>query len=447
MEIQQFYDKSLSHASYVILSQSEAAVVDPGRNPQQYYDFASDHNAEIVYVLETHPHADFVSSHLQIHNETNAEILINELADPEYPYQSFNHNDEIAVGAVTIKALHTPGHSPDSNSYLVTDPETSEQVLFTGDFLFIGDVGRPDLREKAGNTRAVRKELAEKMYDSVTTVLPPLADDVVIYPAHGAGSLCGKKLSKKLSDTLGSQRKNNWALQEGISKEDFISTLLRGQPFIPKYFSHCVEVNSRGAANFDENITNKYLSFEDLSEQGDALVIDTRDSDAFRSGSHEKALNIPAGHSDKFETWLGSIVAPDEEFTLIVDSEESAQKIHARIHKIGYEKNIKGYYKADDKLTAKNVLLVESDITNPEEYLILDVRQENEHREEKAFEEAENIPLSVLRESVEKLPTDRPIVAHCAGGYRSAIAASVIAAAYPNLTVQDIGTRIKRRLS
>lgn len=447
MKIQQFYDKNLSHASYAILSEGKIALIDPARDPQQYYDFAKEHNAKIIYVLETHPHADFVSSHLQIHNETDAEILTNAFAGPIYDYKPFNHNDEISLGKLIIRALHTPGHSPDSNSYLTTDLETKEQALFTGDFLFIGDVGRPDLRESVGNIQEARRDLAEAMYTSIATILPTLGDDVIIYPAHGAGSLCGKNLSKELSDTLGNQRKNNWALQKDISKEDFVTTLLNDQPFIPKYFTHCVEVNRNGASDFKKIMKDKNLSYEDVTKEKSSLVIDTRNSESFRSGSYKKALNIPAGDSDKFETWLGSIIAPEEKFILIVESEESGHKIYARIQKIGYEKNIQGYYIADTKLIDINVLPVESDILDHQEYLFLDIRQENEHHENKAFEHAQNMPLSILRESMNSINTDRPVVIHCAGGYRSAIGASIIATAYPDLEVYDMSVRIKKHLN
>lgn len=447
MKVQQFYDKNLSHTSYAILSKGNIALVDPGRDPSQYYEFAKEHNAKIIYVIETHPHADFVSSHLQIHNETGAEILTNALAGPTYDYKPFNHNDEISLGKLIIRALHTPGHSPDSNSYLITDSETEEQALFTGDFLFIDDVGRPDLRENVGNTKEARKYLAEAMYTSVTTILPMLGDDVIIYPAHGAGSLCGKNLSKELFDTLGNQRKNNWALQENISKEDFVNVLLNDQPFIPKYFTHCVEVNRNGALDFQKIIKDKMLFFEDLIKEKSSLVIDTRNSEAFRSGSYKKALNIPAGDSDKFETWLGSIIAPDEKFILIIESEESAHSIYARIQKIGYEENIQGYYVGDTNLVDMNVFPVESDILNHHEYLFLDIRQENEHHENKAFEHAQNMPLSILRESMDSIDTDRPVVVHCAGGYRSAIGASIIAAAHPDLEVYDMSVRIKKYLN
>ncbi len=446
MKIQQFYDKNLSHASYAILSEGEVALVDPARDPQQYYDFATDHNATIVYVLETHPHADFVSSHLQIHKDTDATILINDLAGALYEYESFNNEDEKALGKLTIKALHTPGHSPDSNSYLVTDIQTNEQALFTGDFLFIGDVGRPDLRENVGNTQQARQALAQAMHNSITTVLPILDNDVIIYPAHGAGSLCGKNLSKELYDTLGNQRKTNWALQKAVSKEDFVKTLLTDQPYIPKYFTHSVELNRNGASDFQGSFKDTKMGYEALTNDTSLLIIDTRSSEDYQNGSYEKAMNIPAGESDKFETWLGSIIAPEEEFVLIVESKEVANLIYARIQKIGYEKNIKGFYVADDNLAVKNVLPVESDTIDQQKYLILDIRQESEHLVKQAFENTQNVPLPTLRESLDSLPIDKPIIVHCAGGYRSAIGASIIAYSYPDLEVYDLGTRINNYL-
>lgn len=447
MNIHQFYDNNLSHASYAILSGKVIALVDPGRDPQPYYDFAAENEATITHVLETHPHADFISSHLQIHKDIGAEILANELTGSQYPYTAFNNNHEITLGDITIQALHTPGHSPDSNSYLATDPHTGKQALFSGDFLFIGDVGRPDLRENVGNIHEARKDLAEKMYVSVTTVLPSLSDDVIIYPAHGAGSLCGKNLSKERQGTLGNQRKTNWALQD-ISRDEFVSTLLADQPYIPKYFTHCVETNRVGADSLDSGkVASMMLEYSNITNSPDALVIDTRASELFRGGSHEGALNIPASPTDTFETWLGSIISPDESFFMIVESEEEAKAVYMRTAKIGYEKNIIGFVIADKNLVDTSVKIFPEEDFKADDYLILDIRQPSEHEAKKAFDSAANIPLSTLRESIDTLPTDKPIIVHCAGGYRSAIGSSIIAQHYPEAYVYDMSVAIKNHFN
>ena len=443
MYIHQFYNPTISHASYAILIENIVVLVDPGRDPKQYYDFATEHNAEILYVLETHPHADFVSSHLQIHKETGATIGINSLAGSTYPHVGFNHNDKLVLGTVNITTLHTPGHSPDSNSYLFTETNTNEQALFSGDFLFIGDVGRPDLREHVGNIQEVRSSLAEKMYTTIHTVIPELSDDVVIYPTHGAGSLCGKNLSSELSDTLGNQRKNNWALQN-ITKESFVAQLLEDQPYIPKYFSECVMINRSGADDYIADSAIHFFSFEEVSKLNNFLVVDTRQSEVYGLGSYKGAVNIPAGETDKFETWLGTILSPDESYVLIVDSKKDAKNIEKRLYTIGYEKNLLGYYLADDNLNHVNVKIFDA---HNIDHHIIDIRQEHEHHERKAFEHAQNIPLSILRESLNTIQTDLPIVIHCAGGYRSAIGASIVASTYPEIEVYDMSINIKKHLS
>ncbi len=436
MEIKQFFDTALAHASYAVVDNGEVAVIDPARDPQPYYDFAEEHGAKIRYVLETHPHADFVSSHLQIHEETGATILINELVGVSYPHQAFNHEDRVSIGNVTLEALHTPGHSPDSNSYLLLDSEGHQKALFTGDFLFIGDVGRPDLREKAGNIQEAREDLARDMYHSIHTILPNLSDEVIIYPTHGAGSLCGKNLSDKLSETLGNQRKTNWALQEMPEKE-FIETLLSEQPYIPKYFAASVETNRLGAPNLEHSLEAiPFLaSLEDIEDTSHLIV-------TLRSFSHTRDytfLTLPAGPKDKFETWLGTILAPDEAFYLAVSSIEEARMILNRIAKIGYEKNVIGVLVLDESAFTVRSPLDSHDFSDA---FVLDVREKTEHETGKFFDHAVNIPLSQLRERVAELPTGKPVAVHCAGGYRSQVAASIINSYRPELEVIDIGESI-----
>ena len=213
MEIKQFEDKNLAHFSYAIMSKGEVALIDPSKNPQPYYDFAKQHNAKITAVIETHPHADFVSSHLEIHNATSANIYISKLLGAEYTHQAFDDGDVIKLGNITLKALNTPGHSPDSISIVAIDENGKQQAVFTGDTLFIGDCGRPDLRESAGAITAARQELAKQMYHSLRNKLMTLPDDVLVYPAHGAGSLCGKGLSAANTSTIGAEKISNWSLK------------------------------------------------------------------------------------------------------------------------------------------------------------------------------------------------------------------------------------------
>jgi glyoxylase-like metal-dependent hydrolase (beta-lactamase superfamily II) len=339
MEIKQFYDETLAHASYAVLSEGEIALVDPARDPQPYYDFAKEKNGHIVAVIETHPHADFVSSHLQIHKETAATIYVSKLLGADYNHITFDTGDVLKLGSITLRALNTPGHSPDSISIVATDEKGKDHAVFTGDTLFIGDVGRPDLREKAGNITAKREKLARDMYKSTRDILMPLNGEVMIYPAHGAGSLCGKALSKETFSTLGQQLKENYALQE-MTEDEFVDVLLEDQPYIPKYFGFNVGVNKAGADDYEDNVKIvPRLDPEEELEKG-ALIIDTRSRKMFNEGHVPGAINII--EDGKFETWLGSIIGPDERFYLIAESDKSIDSVIRRTAKIGYEKNLLG---------------------------------------------------------------------------------------------------------
>ena len=442
MEIKRFYDSALAHASYAIVSDGKIALVDPSRDPQAYYDFAAEKKAVIVAVLETHPHADFVSSHLQIHQDTGADIRINELMGVSYPHIPFNDGDTMSLGSVTIKALHTPGHSPDSNSYLLMNEQGEQSALFTGDFLFIGDIGRPDLREHAGNIQEAREDLARKMYQSIKNVLPNVADTVNIYQAHGAGTLCGKNLSDKPSDTLGNQRKTNWALQS-MPEEEFVKTLLADQPFIPKYFTYDVEMNRKGADALEDTVARVPVVSGAEEVQPGVLIVDTRDEPEFKKGHLPHSINIQCGPSDKFETWLGSIVDPGEEFYVVAASEEQKNEAVRRAAKIGYESQIKGALVSDAYGSSGiKALDIDTFAANKDDYYIVDVRQLNEHEDDAIFADSLHIPLAELRERAGEIQTSKPVVIHCAGGYRSAVGASVLSAMRPDLTVYDLGVAV-----
>jgi len=444
MKIKQFKDAPLAHYSYAILSEKKVIVVDPSRNPLAYYQFAEENQAEIVAVLETHPHADFVSGHLQIHEETGASIYVSEMVGADYPHHAFDDGVEFEFGSATVKAFHTPGHSPDGITFYVTDKNSNTKALFTGDTLFIGDVGRPDLREKAGNMKAKRQELAEAMYQSIQHKFTDLADDVLVYPAHGAGSLCGKNMSDAASSTLGNERTGNWAFKEQ-TQEEFVSEILKDQPFIPSYFGFNVDINKKGAPNFKSSIYSVPMKLYVDSVEKQLAIIDVRDEADFKKGHFKGSFNIMArSESDKIETWLGAIIQPNEQFYLVVENVSQIDSILHRIAKIGYEQQIEKVITIGQnaELVTAEVLDLAAFKSNKENYNIVDIRSESEHNNEVKFDSAKNFPLNDLRSSAKKIKTNQPIVVHCAGGYRSAAGASIIQAEFPDQMVYDLSTAI-----
>lgn len=425
MKIKQFQYKPLSHFSYAIVSDGKMALVDPERNPLQYYKYAEENNAQIVAVFETHPHADFVSSHLQIHKETGATLYCSVKTGADYPHQAFDDGDEVLIGNTTFRALNTPGHSPDSITVVAS--EGNKTALFTGDTLFVGDIGRPDLREKVGHMTAKREELAKMMFDTIQNKFKDLSDNAYVYPAHGAGSLCGKGMSGDAnSSTLGNERIGNWAFKKQTEAQ-FVSYLLESQPFIPHYFGYNVDTNKAGAVNLGESLGKIPVKLNVTDSWGN-LVIDCRSGDAFKKNHLPGSINIMAkSENDKFETWLGSIVRPDERFELVVDSIENGEEILHRVSKIGYESNVAALLTiANTGLERSEEFSLQNFKANPDDYTIVDIRNKSEVDEGKIFEKAINIPLHELRENTEKVPKDKPVLVHCAGGYRSAAGASIL---------------------
>ena len=429
MVIKQFEDKNLAHYSYAIVSKGEMALIDPARNPQPYYDFAKQHNAKITAIIETHPHADFVSSHLEIHYTTNATIYVSKLLGAEYPHQTFDEGNALVLGNITLKALNTPGHSPDSISIVALDENGIEKAAFTGDTLFIGDCGRPDLREQAGAITAERAELAKQMFHSLHNKLMNLPDDVLVYPAHGAGSLCGKGLSESKSSTIGAEKISNWSLKN-LSEEEFIKELLADQPFIPKYFSFDVAVNRKGAEAYAISILKvpqrEQISSADSADSlnPDVIIIDTRPKDQFKKAYLKNAINLM--NDTKFETWLGSIVKPEESFYLIAENEAILKELIERTAKIGYEKQILKAFTLDFGNASMEFFDSEELKRNQDAYTIIDIRNDSEVKNNKIFLNAIHIPLHELRERTNEIPLRKPIVVHCAGGYRSAAGSSII---------------------
>ena len=441
MKIKRFYDESLAHASYAVLANEQVALIDPARNPNPYYHFAEEHGAKIVAVIETHPHADFVSCHLEVHQNGGATIYTSRKTNAAYPHSGFDDGDSIKLGNVRLEARNTPGHSPDSICVVVSDDQGKETAVFTGDTLFIGDVGRPDLREDEDDFATKREELARKLYHSTRSILMKLDPAVKVYPAHGAGSLCGKNISSDLSSTIGREIEENYAFQS-MSEEEFVGMILKDQPYIPKYFSYDVAINKKGAEAFEQSVENvsrlnKYAALEE-----GVLIVDTRPAKEFKEGHMYGAINIMDG--GKFETWLGSVVGPEEEFYLIAESNEALESLIRKCAKIGYEKNIKGAFlnPANAKQQSPAVDLKELR-TSPQSFQIVDVRNDSELKEGKIFDQAIHIPLPELPERARELNADKPVVVHCASGYRSAIGASILEKSLPGKRVYDLSGAVK----
>lgn len=441
MKIEQFEDKGLAHYAYVVLSESEMVVIDPARNPKPYYEYAMMHDARIKAVIETHPHADFVSGHLEIATTKEVPVYVSRLAEVEYEHTPFDEGDKITVGKVTLEAINTPGHSPDSISILLRDEAGKPHALFSGDTLFIGDVGRPDLRETGEDLNTDRRELARAMYRTIHEKLLPLPDDVLVYPAHGAGSLCGKGMSSANSSTIGQERRSNAALQN-MTEDQFLDYLLTDQPFVPKYFAYDVALNRKGAPDYTPSL-NSVPRFDsaDKVEKG-AVVVDARPQTEFRKGHLPGAINIMDG--GKFETWLGSLVGPEETFYLIVSDEEQAAGLLDKAAKIGYEQLLAGVVLNPEGMNEVSPELnLEAFKQQPEAYTIIDVRNASEVKQQQIFPNAVSIPLPELRERVHEIPTDKPVLVHCAGGYRSAAGASIIQQEVKSQPVYDLSEAIK----
>ncbi len=446
MKIEQFEDKNLSHYSYAILSECdrEIVLIDPARNPKPYYDFAKQHDAKIIGIIETHPHADFVSSHLEIHETTGAKIYASKLLKSDYAISAFDDGDILEFGKIKLKALNTPGHSPESIS-VVLEHTGKDVAVFTGDTLFIGDCGRPDLREEGKSLDVKREELAKKMYSSLRNKLMNLDDEVLVYPAHGAGTLCGKALSDANSSTIGTEKISNWSLQD-MSETAFIVALIADQPFIPIYFPYNVELNKKGAPHFKMSLDNVVLGQKvDNTEQaarldGNIKIIDTRKADLYKNNHLKNSINIMDG--EKFETWLGSLVAPGEFFYLAAANLEILSVLLERIAKIGYEPFIKEAFVLDYGLENSGKLNFQLFKENPSAYTIVDIRNRSEVKSQPGFKTSINIPLPELKKRIAEIPSDKPIVVHCAGGFRSAAGSSILE---DNLNTQvfDLSDHIK----
>ncbi|PWV45884.1 rhodanese-like domain-containing protein [Chitinophaga sp. S165] len=442
MKIKQFEDKALSQYSYAVLSENQSAVIliDPARDIRPYLEYATACHAKIIAVIETHPHADFISSHKELHEQTGAIIYCSAQTGAAYPHQAFDDGQTITSGPVSFKAINTPGHSPDSISVLLTY-NGKDHAVFTGDTLFIGDCGRPDLRENTGNQKALRMELARQMYHSLREKLMPLEDHLIVYPAHGAGTLCGKDLRDANQSTIGEERKNNWSLQK-MNVDQFVAKLLEDPPFIPQYFPYDVEVNRQGAPALQASLSTIHITKPDAGFIPDEIVIDTRPAADFKEGHLSGSFNLML--KGKFETWLGSILPPNEPFYLLAADMATLQQALERAASIGYEPFIKAGLIMRTSSEKQTPFDAEYFKQHLDEFTIIDVRNASEVKHRQIFDHAINIPLPELRLRLKEIPLDKPIAVHCAGGYRSAAASSILEAALPdNMEITDIGEHIK----
>jgi hydroxyacylglutathione hydrolase len=440
--IVQFEDKSLAHFSYAIIAGNDMVIVDPARDGSPYLEFATTNGLTIKGVIETHPHADFVSSHKEISEKTGAKVFISALAGVSYQHTPFDEGDVIELeDGVVLKAIHTPGHSPDGISIILLQ-DGLEVAVFTGDTMFIGDVGRPDLREKVGNIQQQRDSLARMMYRSTREKLMVLPDDVKVFPSHGSGSLCGKALGDAYVSTIGQEKIQNYALQE-MTEDQFVKLLLQDQPFIPKYFGYDVELNRKGAPDLETSLTEVEILKDNTSLPSDVLIVDVRPSEAFRGSHIQGAINIP--DSGKLETWLGSVIGPEERFYLVAGSMDKLALALQKLSKIGYELLVDGAFvynlQNGDKGLAFDKAAFEQERSA---YTVIDVRNTSEVKSKKIFSNSIVIPLPELRDRLNEIPADKPVVVHCASGYRSAIAASILQEFLKQQKVIDMGEAVKQ---
>ncbi len=442
MNVEQIYTGCLAQGAYYITSEGEAAIVDPLREVQPYIERANNDGVQIKYIFETHFHADFVSGHLDLSKKTGAQIVYGPTAKPEFDAIIAKDGQEFKIGNITIKTLHTPGHTLESTTYLLLDEEGKEHAIFSGDTLFLGDVGRPDLAQKADNL--TKEDLAGMLYDSLTNKIMPLPNDVIVYPAHGAGSACGKNMLKETVDTLGHQKATNYALNQH-DKPSFIKAVTDGLLTPPAYFPLNVALNKKGYGSFDE-VLNRGMTalsadeFEAIAESSGALVIDTRNASEFAKAFIPQSVNI--GINGDFAPWVGTLVVDVQLPLLLVSDPGKVEEAVTRLSRVGFD-NIAGHLKDGFNTWLASGKEIDSiqQINADELYkqyntntMIVDVRKESEYSGSHV-KDAESKPLACINEWMNKIDPFKHFYLHCAGGYRSMMAASILQArGYRNFT-------------
>lgn len=424
MRFKQFYLGCLAHASYYIGSNGEAAIIDPQRDVQQYIDEADANGDKIKYVIETHSHADFVSGHIELAEKTGAEIVFGQKANTQFPTLKVKDGDELNVGNIKLKFLETPGHTPEGITILAenTDEPDAPLKMFTGDTLFIGDVGRPDLIGSKGFTA---EEMGAMLYDSLHNKILPLPDETEVYPAHGAGSLCGKSLSKETWSTLGNQRQFNYALKP-MSKDEFIKVVASDQPEVPAYFPVSASQNLKGSVPLEDLPTPKSMTTDEILNF-DGIVLDVRPGDVYGEGHVPNAINIALG--GQFASWAGTLISIGTPVAIAADTKEQVDEAFMRLARVGIE-TVKGYILSGE-FTAEMSVIEHVSVdqarakTVGQDVQFIDVRRVQEHANGHAVRTI-NLPLDTISREIDKVDPDKPTYVICQSGYRSSIATSIL---------------------
>ena len=444
MKIEQIYTGCLAQGAYYITSNGEAAIIDPLRETEPYMERLEKDGVKLKYIFETHFHADFVSGHLDLSKKTGAAIVYGPNANPEFEFISAKDNQEFAIGNIKIKVLHTPGHTMESTTYLLIDENGKDHAIFSGDTLFIGDVGRPDLAQKAAHM--TQDELAGLLFHSLRNKVMTLADDVIVYPAHGAGSACGKNMSKETVSTIGEQKTTNYALRANMTEAEFVQEVTEGLLPPPAYFGMNVAMNKKGIESF-ENVFNNGMrainatEFEAVAEETGALILDTRDNGDFAKGYVPQSINI--GINGDFAPWVGALIADVKQPIIIVTEPGFEEETVTRLTRVGFDNLIghleggfEAWKKAGFEIDTVNRITAEQFGKEVKigESKIIDVRKESEYEAEHV-DEAYSRPLAYINDWVKDINPEEHFYMHCAGGYRSMMAASILQArGYRNFT-------------
>ena len=436
MTIEQIYTGCLAQGAYYIRSGNEAVIIDPLREVDSYIEKARNDGATIKYILETHFHADFVSGHLDLAAKTGASIVFGPTATPKFKAHIATDGEELKVGDITFNVLHTPGHTMESTTYLLKDEDGKDVAIFTGDTLFLGDVGRPDLAQKAAHL--TKEQLAGLLFDSLHSKIIPLSDSITVYPAHGAGSACGKNMSKETVDTLGHQKQTNYALRASMSREEFINEVTDGLEAPPAYFPENVRMNKEGYESLDKVIKSGTQpltteEFELIANETGALILDTRSANDFRMGFIPNSINI--GIEGSFAPWVGALIPGVNQPLLIVCDKDREEEVVTRLARVGYD-NTLGYLSGGFKSwvnakkevdTINSISPAELAIQLTKNTMVIDVRKQSEFQAE-YIEGAINLPLDFINDHLAEIPKQGKVFVHCAGGYRSMIAISILKA-------------------
>ncbi|MCR9099574.1 MAG: MBL fold metallo-hydrolase [bacterium] len=438
MKVEQIYTGCLAEAAYYIESDGEAAIIDPLRETKPYLDKLRQEGAELKYIFETHFHADFVSGHLDLAKKTGATIVYGPKAETAFEKHMAADGEEIKLGKLTIKVLHTPGHTPESTTFLLIDEKGKEHSIFTGDTLFIGDVGRPDLAQKTGEVTT--EDLAGWLFDSLRGKIMTLPDEVIVYPGHGAGSACGKNMSDETWDTLGNQKKTNYALRADMTKEEFIKELTAGLMPPPQYFAANAKMNKAGYSSFDEVLETGAValdpaSFEEVVEQHEALVLDTRSEAAFRESHIPNSIFI--GIDGNFAPWVGALIGDLQQPIVFLTEAGREEEVVTRLARVGYDNTLgflnggieawKAAGKETDSVEAVTAVEYAKRLADGEVPTTLDVRKPTEFLSQHVTT-ARNFPLDYINKNMNRLERSETYYLHCLGGYRSLITASILKA-------------------